>query len=209
MNSEARELQANDTVANTPSGLDGPTESSSAYDLALIARAGLQIPAFRKYVGTISSKVPAPHGKHYMIYTHNYLLTTFKGDIGVKNGYTVAAQATYVGAATRHGQTILVTMMHAYPDFWPMARALLTWGFKANGKVSPVGTLVPPLPPPTSSHPTTAPVAQTVVVTQTHGRKLSPIEVAIVAITVAVASFAGYRRIRPRRSKPRLRLPPI
>jgi D-alanyl-D-alanine carboxypeptidase (penicillin-binding protein 5/6) len=209
MNAEAQSLQANDTVANTPSGLDGPTESSSAYDLALIAKAGLQVSAFRKYVGTVSTKVPAPHGKHFMAYTHNYLLTTFKGDIGVKNGYTVNAQATYVGAATRHGQTILVTMMHAYPDFWPMARALLTWGFKASGKVTPVGTLVDPLPPPTPSQPTTAPVAQAVTVSHSGGHNLSPIEFGAVAITVIVATIAGYRRIRPRRRKPRLRLPPI
>jgi D-alanyl-D-alanine carboxypeptidase (penicillin-binding protein 5/6) len=209
MNAEARELQAYDTTANTPSGLDGPTEASSAYDLALIAKAGLQLPAFRRYVSTVRTRVPAPHGKHFMAYTHNYLLTTFKGDIGVKNGYTVNAQATYVGAATRHGQTILVTMMHAYPNFWSMARALLTWGFNANGKVSPVGTLVDPLPPAGQVQPTTAPVAQAVTVTHTHGRKLSPIEVLIIAITIVVATVTGYRRIRPRRTKPRLRLPPI
>jgi D-alanyl-D-alanine carboxypeptidase (penicillin-binding protein 5/6) len=207
MNAEARELQANDTTANTPSGLDGPTESSSAYDLALIAKAGLSMPSFRRYVSTVRTRVPAPHGKHFMAYTHNYLLTTFKGDIGVKNGYTVNAQATYVGAATRHGQTILVTMMHAYPNFWPMARALLTWGFDANGKVTPVGTLVDPLPPP--ADPTTAPVAQAVTVSHGHGRNLSPIEFLVVAITIVVATVTGYRRIRPRRRKPRLRLPPI
>lgn len=47
MNAEAKRLQANDTVAKTPSGLDKPGQSSSAYDLALIARAGLANPDFR------------------------------------------------------------------------------------------------------------------------------------------------------------------
>jgi D-alanyl-D-alanine carboxypeptidase (penicillin-binding protein 5/6) len=147
MNAEAHTLQADDTLARTPSGLDGLGETTSAYDLALIAKAGLAMPAFRRYVSTYQAKVPAPHHKHYMITNHNPLLTTYRGDIGVKNGYTVAAQATYVGAATRHGQTMLVTLMHAYPIYSPMAAALLNWAFAANGKVTPVGTLVAPRVP--------------------------------------------------------------
>ena len=99
------------------------------------------------YVGTVSSTVPAPHHKHFQIYTHNRLLTTYRGDIGVKNGYTVAANATYVGAATRNGHTILITLMHAQPYFWDEARSLLDWGFRARGKVDPVGTLVDPQQP--------------------------------------------------------------
>jgi D-alanyl-D-alanine carboxypeptidase (penicillin-binding protein 5/6) len=210
MNAMAQTLQANDTVADTPSGLDGPTEHTSAYDLALIAQAAWQIPAFRRYVTTIRNRVPAPHHKHFMIYTHNNLLTTYRGDIGGKNGYTVAAGATYVGAATRHGQTIVVTLMHAYPIWWPMAAKLLTWGFQATGKVTPVGTLVQPLPPASATQTEAAPVAQTTLTTtHGHGRKLSPLEMVIVGITLIVATVVAIRRMRPRRYKPRLRLPPI
>jgi D-alanyl-D-alanine carboxypeptidase (penicillin-binding protein 5/6) len=147
MNAVAHHLQADDTVAKTPSGLDAAGESTSAYDLALIARAGLAMSDFRHYVATVKSRMPAPHHKHFQIYTHNQLLTSYPGDIGVKNGYTVAAEGTDVQAATRHGQTIVVTLMHANPDFWPMASSLLTWGFHAIGKVDPVGTLVGPVQP--------------------------------------------------------------
>src|SRR2546430_1948594 len=82
---QALHLQAYDTFARTPSGLDAPGESTSAYDLALVARAGLAIPEFRHYVSIVRSRVPAPHHKHFQIYTHNRLLTTFPGDIGIKN----------------------------------------------------------------------------------------------------------------------------
>src|SRR5205814_1631963 len=105
----------------------------SAYDLALIARAGLQMPDFCHYIGIVRSHVPAPHHRRFEIYTHNRLLTTYRGMIGVKNGYTVDAAATYVGAATRNGHTIIVTLMHARPDFWDEARKLLDWGFAADG----------------------------------------------------------------------------
>src|SRR5690606_21064098 len=44
MNAEAKRLQANDTVVANTSGLDAPGQVSSAYDLALIARAALARP---------------------------------------------------------------------------------------------------------------------------------------------------------------------
>jgi D-alanyl-D-alanine carboxypeptidase (penicillin-binding protein 5/6) len=218
MNARAVVLQADDTHADTPSGLDGPGESSSAYDLALFAQDALKLPSFRHYIQTLSFKVPAPHGKHFMIYNHNQLLTTYRGDIGVKNGYTVAAQGTEIAAATRHGETILVTLMHAYPDFWPMAKTLMNWGFHATGKVTPVGTLVQPLPPaapaPPSARPT-EPVSlhKAASLTPGNGTTLPWIDVeiagaALVALTI-VSVVARRRRTRRRTYRPRLRLPPI
>ena len=53
--------------------------------------------------------------------------------LGGKNGYTVAAEASYVGAANRNGHTIIVAVMRDQPNFWPEAQALLNWGFAADG----------------------------------------------------------------------------
>ena len=209
MNAEATHLQAYDTFARTPSGLDGPGETTSAYDLALIARAGLQMPDFRNYVGTVSSTVPAPHHKHFQIYTHNRLLTTYRGDIGVKNGYTVAANATYVGAATRNGHTILITLMHAQPYFWDEARSLLDWGFKARGKVDPIGTLVDPQQP--TAHVEAAAAQQspdktTVILTARRGGGIPPWQIGLLAVSAAVAATVTVRRMR----RPhRMALPPL
>jgi D-alanyl-D-alanine carboxypeptidase (penicillin-binding protein 5/6) len=204
MNAEARHLQADDTVAKTPSGLDATGESTSAYDLALIARAGLARPDFRHYVSTVQSQMPAPHGKHFQIYTHNQLLTTYPGDIGVKNGYTVAAQGTDVQAATRHGHTILVTLMHANPNFWPMARLLLTWGFRALGKVDPVGTLVPPLQPAAATTATlpraaAAPVAATVG--GSHARRTGSLGLELLGVSAVLVLFTAGMQTRRRRRR--------
>jgi D-alanyl-D-alanine carboxypeptidase (penicillin-binding protein 5/6) len=217
MNTVAHKLRADDTHADTPSGLDGVGETTSAYDLALIAQADYKLPAFRHYLSLTSSVIPAAHHKHFQIQSHNNLLTTYRGDIGGKNGYTVAAQATYVGAATRHGQTMLVTLMHAYPIWWPMAADLLNWGFKANGKVTPVGQLVGPLPPHVVSHVASvqsaapaAPLASSA--TAGHGFRLPwlPIEiVAAVILALAISVALRRRQIRRRRYRPRLKLPPI
>ncbi|WP_113704353.1 D-alanyl-D-alanine carboxypeptidase family protein [Nonomuraea lactucae] len=145
MNTEARRLQANDTVARTPSGLDKPGQSSSAYDLALIARAGLANPEFRRYVGTKTAKFPAPK-KYYEISNHNKLLWRYEGMIGVKNGWTTKAQSSFVGAATRGGHTIIVAIMRHEGYFWEEVAGLLDWGFAARDTVTPVGRLVDPLP---------------------------------------------------------------
>jgi D-alanyl-D-alanine carboxypeptidase (penicillin-binding protein 5/6) len=146
MNAEAKRLQANDTVARTPSGLDKPGQSSSAYDLALIARAGLANPDFRRYISTKTAKFPAPKKKFYEISNHNKLLWRYKGMIGVKNGWTSKAHGAFVGAATRDGHTIIVSIMRHKGYFWDEVTKLLDWGFTARGKVTPVGQLVDPLP---------------------------------------------------------------
>ncbi|GLW96190.1 D-alanyl-D-alanine carboxypeptidase [Microtetraspora sp. NBRC 16547] len=145
MNKEARRLQAYDTVAKTPSGLDRPGQRSSAYDLALIARAGLALPAFRKYVSTKTARFPAPKG-YYEIGNHNKLLWRYPGMIGVKNGWTTKAQGSFVGAATRNGHTIIVSIMHYEGSFWEDVAHMLDWGFAARGRATPVGVLVDPVP---------------------------------------------------------------
>jgi serine-type D-Ala-D-Ala carboxypeptidase (penicillin-binding protein 5/6) len=211
MNAEAKHLQALDTVARTPSGLDAPGESSSAYDLALIAREGLSMPAFRHYIGTVHATVPAPRRRHFEIYTHNRLLTSYRGDIGVKNGYTVAAGGTYVGAATRGGHTIIVTLMHANPNFWSQARELLDWGFAAEGKVVPVGTLVAPADP-AAHHVVENVQARPVVAVARHepapgnGGGVAAWEIVLLAVSAATAVMVTLRRLRRR---PRLSLPPL
>jgi D-alanyl-D-alanine carboxypeptidase (penicillin-binding protein 5/6) len=91
MNAEARRLGAHDTVAKNPSGLDQPGQVSSAYDLALIARAGLARDDFAEYVSTISAdfpgQMPKKKGKKrptYRIYNQNDLLYNgFQGAVGV------------------------------------------------------------------------------------------------------------------------------
>src|SRR5450755_2584367 len=71
MNAEAVHLQARDTVARTTNGLDAPGQTSSAYDLALIFRAGLAMPSFRHYLSLRSAVFPLGNGQSYRIYSHD------------------------------------------------------------------------------------------------------------------------------------------
>ncbi len=216
MNAEAHRLQADDTVARTPSGLDAPGETSSAYDLALITRAALQLPDFRRYVGTVNAKIGSPGHRYFQIYTHNRLLTSYPGAIGGKNGYTVAAQATYVGAATRNGHTLLVTLMHGQPRFWHDAEPLLDWGFASLGKLAPVGELVDPLPAPDSGA-QDAPAnvaaraalhaAKPAPTATAGGSGVSPMTMGLAGVSALVMVVVTARRRR--RARRRLTLPPV
>ena len=163
MNTLAAHLQADDTVALTPDGLDAKGQSSSAYDLALIFRAGLSVPQFLYYLSLKTAQFPAPKGQSFQIQTHDRLLTSYPGMLGGKNGYTVAADASYVGAAKRDGHTIIVSVMRDQANFWPEVQALLNWGFAADGHVTPVGDLVAPLDPAPPVDPTPTPSVQPTV----------------------------------------------
>ena len=148
INAEARHLQADDTVAIQPNGLDAPGQRTSAYDLALIARQALRMPAFLRYDQPITAKFPVTAKKSVTIFNQNSLLTTYPGAVGGKIGWTNAAGATYVGMARRNGVTLIVTLLHC-PALTEIdsGKSLLNWGFAVDGKVSGVGTLVSALSP--------------------------------------------------------------
>ena len=143
INAEARHLQAGDTVAVTPNGLDAPGQHTSAYDLALFGRQALTLPAFLKYDQTRTATFRISRKKSVGLYNQNSLLATYPGAIGGKIGWTSAAGATYVGMAKRNGHTLIVTLLHC-PALTEIdaAKSLLNWGFKVDGKVAPIGTLV-------------------------------------------------------------------
>ena len=146
MNDAAQGLQARDTRAVNPHGLDAAGQVSSAYDLALIARAGMADPQFAAYAATVRSSVSAPAGARIEVYTKNRLLKEYDGALGIKNGYTTRAGASFVGAAERGGRRLLVTLMRAEPRVADEAAKLLDWGFAAAAGATPVGRLVDPLP---------------------------------------------------------------
>ena len=146
MNDKARSLRAYDTRAVNPHGLDADGQVSSAYDLALIARAGMADPQFAAYAAAERGSVSAPGTARIEMYTKNKLLKSYDGALGIKNGYTSRARASFIGAAERDGRRLVVTLMKADPKVADEAIALLDWGFSVAGGIDPVGELVDPEP---------------------------------------------------------------
>src|SRR5208282_5304901 len=198
INAEARHLQADDTVAVDPNGLDAPGQHTSAYDLALIARRALKLPAFLKYDQTRSARFVVARRQAVELYNQNSLLTNYPGAVGGKIGWTSAAGATYVGMATRHGVTLIVTLLHC-PALTEVtsAESLLNWGFAADGKVAPVGTLVGPLQPsaPAAAAPPPSPTVRAAVRHSVAGPSaLAAAGFSCVAVTLAMLGFVYTRR---------------
>ncbi|MFJ2114791.1 MULTISPECIES: D-alanyl-D-alanine carboxypeptidase family protein [unclassified Streptomyces] len=168
MQKHAEELQALDTHVVSPDGYDEKGQVSSAYDLTLIARSGLQKKDFREYCATATATFPGEQKKgkkreSFEIQNTNRLLTgangveQYKGIAGVKNGSTTHAGTTFTGVADRNGKKLLVTVMNPSSTepqaVYREAARLLDWGFAATGKAIPVGELVPPRSAVTASSP--------------------------------------------------------
>ena len=215
INAEARHLQADDTNAVDPNGLDAPGQHTSAYDLALIARAALQLPAFMKYDQAEGGLFPITAHKKVGLWNQNALLTDYPGGIGGKIGWTSAAGATYVGMARRNGVTLIVTLLHC-PALTEInsAEKLLDWGFAEDGKVAPAGALVQPLPTAAQQAAAAAQAAKRAAAaladrpsrTSAHGKLASPSVLAAsgftaLAVVAAGLAFAYSARTRRRRQQ--------
>jgi D-alanyl-D-alanine carboxypeptidase (penicillin-binding protein 5/6) len=148
MTSTARSLGAMDTVVANTSGLDAKGQVSSVYDLAVFGRALLRDPALAAVVRT--KTYPFPRGgtavsrgsrRTYQIQNHNLLLFRYPGATGIKNGYTTAASASFVGSATRGGHSYVVALLRTETDSWRLAAALLDWAFSHGSQAAPIGVL--------------------------------------------------------------------
>ena len=162
MQAHAEELQALDTHVASPDGYDAEGQVSSAYDLTLIARSGMQKKDFREYCSTVRAQFPGETTKKkgkktrgsFEIQNTNRLLAgerdlpPYQGIAGVKNGYTTNAGNTFTGVAERDGKKLLVTVMNPekkeHNEVYKETARLFDWGFGAAGKVKPVGELVAP-----------------------------------------------------------------
>lgn len=134
MNQRAAVLGMEDTHFVTPSGLDGEDAQglghlSTAYDMALLARAALEDQAFRQLCSSPSLAVEFAEPVKRVTYTnHNKLLTHYQGCVGVKTGFTKEAGRCLVSAAERDGALLIAVTLNA-PNDWEDHTALLDYGF--------------------------------------------------------------------------------
>ena len=145
----AAKLGGRDTRVATPSGLDGPGMSTSAYDLGLFYRYAWQNPTFADIVATRTFDFPG-HGDHpgYQLENDNKLLYNYPGALGGKTGYTDDAGQTFVGAANHNGRRLMAVLLHGTRQPiapWEQAAHLLDYGF-GTPQGTQVGTLIEPDP---------------------------------------------------------------
>ena len=135
MNQKAEELRLQDTHFENPHGLDAEEHYTTAYDLALTARALLAHPMLRTVVSTRKMTIPlnGTQGVRSLL-NHNKLLRNYQGAIGVKTGFTKRSGRCLVSAAERDGLTLIAVTLHA-PDDWNDHTRMLDAGFAAYERV--------------------------------------------------------------------------
>ncbi len=156
MNTLAAKLGARDTRVATPSGLDGPGMSTSAYDMGLFFRYAYDNPVFTDIVATRSYRFPGHPAKPgedsdhpaYDLENDNKLLLNYPGALGGKTGFTDDARQTFVGAANRDGRRLTAVLLRGTREPiapWEQSARLLDYGF-ATKPDTKIGTLIEPDP---------------------------------------------------------------
>ncbi|MCI6926025.1 D-alanyl-D-alanine carboxypeptidase family protein [Butyricicoccus porcorum] len=112
MNTRAEQLGLANTHFDNPSGLDGETHYTTAYELAKLAAFALKNETFAEVVATTSHT----YGTRTMV-NHNKMLRLYDGAIGVKTGFTRTAGRCLVSAAERDGRTVVVVTLNDGNDW--------------------------------------------------------------------------------------------
>jgi D-alanyl-D-alanine carboxypeptidase (penicillin-binding protein 5/6) len=135
MTRRARELGAKNSQFRNPHGLPDPEHYSTAYDLAVIARAAMQQPLFRRIVASVTYPWITGDGRILQLYNHNKLLRLFPGCTGLKTGWTRASQHTLVSAALRGNREVIAVVLKTNkPGVWEDSKKLLEYGLAHAGK---------------------------------------------------------------------------
>lgn len=131
MNRRARELGALNSHFVNPHGLTHDQHLSTAYDLAVIARAALRNPTFAQIVAMPTKELTYEElDRHVVLHNTNRLLWSLPGADGVKTGTTGAAGACLVASATRGDQKLISVVLNA-SNRWRESAELLEWGFRS------------------------------------------------------------------------------
>lgn len=137
MNDKAARLGCMNSHFVNPSGLNDPNHYTSAYDMALIARAAFQNEIFVEIDSALSYTVPAtkrnPEGftvspGHKMLKKNSSWY--YPGIICGKTGYTSLAGNTLVTCAERDGLRLITVILNGYQTHYEDTKAMLDFGFE-------------------------------------------------------------------------------
>jgi len=150
MDAAARRLGMRDSTFRDPAGLDGPEgvgggSAVSAFDLAVLARNVLEVPAIAGTARMREYHFTGPDGVTHFLDNHNRrFLDGYPGAFGLKTGYTSRALGTLVTAARRDGRTLIAVVLGA-GDTVGWSAALLDYGFATPVPPGETGAVLPPV----------------------------------------------------------------
>jgi D-alanyl-D-alanine carboxypeptidase len=128
MDAESRLLGLRGSSWRNPHGLDARGHRSTAFDLAILARAVLRDRWLARVVRMRHATFTTPNGRHVTLAAHSRFLLGYRGAVGVKTGFTDDAGHCLAAAATRGRRTLIAVVLHS-PDNAADAGRMLDWGF--------------------------------------------------------------------------------
>mgnify|MGYP006277994685 CR=1 FL=1 len=146
MNKKAKELGAKNSNFVNPNGLPNEEHVTTAYDLAMIAKYAMKNNVFRNIVKNYTYTIPPTNKKseeRYMKSANRLLYSTsninvdgnivdikYDGAIGIKTGYTVAANQCLVAGAKRNGKELISVILSSDgKNKWVDTHKLFNYGF--------------------------------------------------------------------------------
>ncbi len=130
MNAKAKEIGMFNTSFETPNGLDGENHYTTAYDMAVLTRYAMTLPAFRNIVATKEIRIPwGGYEWDRVLKNHNKLLWQCQGCTGVKTGFTKKAGRCLVSTVMRDGRELIAVTLND-PDDWNDHQRLYDFGFE-------------------------------------------------------------------------------
>jgi D-alanyl-D-alanine carboxypeptidase len=148
MDAESVTLGLHGSSWRNPNGLDARGHRSTAFDLAILARAVLADRWLARVVRMRHAAFTAPGGHRHALITRSRFLLGYRGAVGVKTGFTDDAGHCLAAAATRGGRTLIAVVLHS-PDNAADAARMLDWGF-GRGRSVRTGLRLPAYVPPVS-----------------------------------------------------------
>jgi serine-type D-Ala-D-Ala carboxypeptidase (penicillin-binding protein 5/6) len=137
MNAEAAQLGLTHTHFTSPDGLPYPTERatySTAAELVRLGEVAMSYPEFRSIVSLRVYNLPKGDGHSAVsVNSDNSFLSTYKGAVGIKTGYTDSAGHTLLFEAVRHGRVligdVLGSPLTGFAAAAQDATKILNWAF--------------------------------------------------------------------------------
>ena len=127
MNAKAVEMGLQNTHFVNVSGVESPDHYTSAYDIAMLAKAALNRPEFASIVSTQKITLKSLKGNEYPLESTNILLGE-PGVFGVKTGWTPEAGECLVILVEKDKHSVLISLLNS-KDRFGEGQSLINWIF--------------------------------------------------------------------------------
>lgn len=130
MNKKAAQLNLQNTHFDNPAGFDSPKHYSSASDLIKITQEALKNPQLTRIFATKETSIVSLDKKYnHQLSNLNKLLSSVRGVLGVKTGYTEEAKENLVTYINREGREILTVVLGSDDRFGESTK-LIEWTYQ-------------------------------------------------------------------------------